>query len=150
MLRLSNIRIGIKLAIMSGLGVLLVAAMMATQMLGSAAVRSSIETAVRQALLTQSALDAKASLRGLQVGVRDIRLARSADDLAKAMTYLHEREASITKSLNEAGQFSRKAETNEKLNAIKASVSQYLAGAKEIAAVKTRQELRNREFQHVA
>ena len=34
MLRLSNIRIGIKLAIMSGLGVLLVAAMIATQMLG--------------------------------------------------------------------------------------------------------------------
>jgi methyl-accepting chemotaxis protein len=137
MLRLSNIRIGIKLAIMSGLGVLLVAAMMATQMLGSAAVRSSIETAVRQALLTQSALDAKASLRGLQVGVRDIRLARSADDLAKAMTYLHAREASATKCLNEAGQLSRKAETNEKLNAIKASVTQYVAGAKEIAAVKT-------------
>ena len=43
MLRLSNIRIGIKLAIMSGLGVLLVAAMMVTQMMGNASARGADE-----------------------------------------------------------------------------------------------------------
>jgi len=43
MLRLSNISIGIKLGIMSGLGVLLVAAMIATQMWGGAAVSSATE-----------------------------------------------------------------------------------------------------------
>ena len=65
MLRLSNIRIGTKLIVMSGLGVLLVAVMIGTQMLGNAAVRGSSENAIRQAGLVQAASDAKASLRGL-------------------------------------------------------------------------------------
>jgi hypothetical protein len=137
MLKLANIRIGVKLALMSGLGVLLVTFMIAAQMMGDAAVEGSIDTVIRQAGLTQNALDAKGSLRGLQVAVRDIRLALSASDFSKALKYLSDRETSARQYINEAGRLSRKAETNEKLKKIDASITQYVAGAKDIAAIKT-------------
>ena len=82
MLRLSNLRIGTKLAVMSGLGVLLVAAMLATQMLGNASVRNSNDRRRSpEPALMQNALDANASIRGMQIGVRDLRLAHSVDDM---------------------------------------------------------------------
>ena len=48
MLRLSNIRIGTKLAVMSGLGILLVVGMLVSQILGNSSVRTATETATLQ------------------------------------------------------------------------------------------------------
>ena len=134
MLRLSNIRIGTKLAIMSGLGVLLVAAMIGLQMWGNAAVSQANGNVIRRALLVQNAVDAKASIRGLQIGVRDIRLARSLEDLEKAKTYLGAREKSANEFVDRAIQLSSIPTTIERLKGIKLSIGMYSAGAKEIAA----------------
>jgi methyl-accepting chemotaxis protein len=131
-----SFKIGTKLGIISGLSILLVLAMVGTQMLGNAAVRISSENAIRQAGLTQNALDAKSAIRGMQVGLRDLRLARSAEDIEKSTAYLAARQKSAIEFIDQAGQLSRKAETNEKLNAIKALIGQFVAGAKEIAAIK--------------
>jgi methyl-accepting chemotaxis protein len=137
MLRLSNIRIGTKLAIMSGLGVLLVAAMMGLQMWGNAAVSQANGNVIRQALLVQNAVDAKASIRGMQIGVRDIRLVRSLDDLEKAKTYLGAREKSANEFVDRALQLSHIPTTTERLKGIKLSIGLYSAGAKEIVAIRT-------------
>ena len=74
MIRLSNIRIGTKLAIASGIGILLVAGMTASQMINNRSVADALEGANRQKTLLLNAYDFKASARGLFMGVRDIRL----------------------------------------------------------------------------
>jgi len=137
MFRSLNIRIGTKLVAMSGLGVLLVAAMIAAQMVGNSAVRSSNENVVRRAGLTQHALDAKASLQGLQVSVRDIRLARTAEDLDKAKASFGEGETSASKLIDGAIHLSSIAVTVERLKEVKSLIDQYSATVKEIVAIKT-------------
>jgi methyl-accepting chemotaxis protein len=134
MLRLSKIRIGTKLALISGVSVMLVAVMMGTQMLGNAAVRSSSENATRQATLTQTALDIKASLRGLQISARDVRIANSPEDLTKAETTLGEREKGSIQLIERAIQLSKKLETTERLKGLILTVRKYVAAAHKIAA----------------
>jgi methyl-accepting chemotaxis protein len=134
MLRLSKIRIGTKLALISGVSVMLVTGMMGTQMLGNAAVRSSSENATRQATLTQTALDIKASLRGLQISARDVRIANSPEDLTKAETTLGEREKSSIQLIERAIQLSKKIETTERLKGLILTVGKYVAAAHKIAA----------------
>ena len=135
MLRLSNIRIGIKLALISGVSVMLVAVMMGTQMLGNAAVRSSSENALRQAALTQTAFDIKVSLRGLQITARDIRIASSAGDLEKAKASLSEHEKSTVQLIEHAIQLSKKVETTERLKGLIVTIGQYVAAAYKIATI---------------
>src|SRR5262249_3583962 len=69
-----NLSIGTKLAIASAISVLLVAAMIAGQLMGNAAARAGAEAAAGQQTIARDAAEAKASIRGMQVGVRDIRL----------------------------------------------------------------------------
>jgi methyl-accepting chemotaxis protein len=81
MLRLSNLGIGLKLGIMSGLGVVLVAAMMAAAMFGA----SSVKTASKEALLQQGI---QTDLARIELGfsnamltVRNIRLSDTKEKL---------------------------------------------------------------------
>ncbi len=111
--------------------------MIGTQMLGNAAVRSSSENALRQAALTQTALDIKASLRGLQIAARDSRIASSAEDMEKANASLIEREKSAVQLIERAIQLSKKAETIEQLKGLIVTVGKYVAAAHKIAAINT-------------
>src|SRR5437868_5994516 len=94
MVKLSDIRIGTKLFMMSGLGVLLVAGMIVTQMYSNSAVKSANEAAAFQQHLALDTLVAKVTARGMQISVRDIRLARTSQDLESAVKMLETRIAS--------------------------------------------------------
>src|ERR1700741_1299456 len=74
MVRLSDIRIGTKLFIMSGIAILVVAAIITSQMRGNSSVRSSTELANTQAHIGIDVMSIVASTRGMMVGVRDVRL----------------------------------------------------------------------------
>ena len=84
---LLNLSIGAKLGIASGLGVLLVATMVIVQIRSNAAMRDLDARVAGQQTIARDAVDAKASLAGMQVGIRDLRLAKSAADLQKAKDY---------------------------------------------------------------
>ena len=71
---IQNLRIGIKLAVTSVLSILLVVGMIYAEMTGNAAVRQADESAGGQHAITMHALEAKAALRGMMIGVREIRL----------------------------------------------------------------------------
>ena len=71
----TNLRIGTKLAITSVLSILLIAMMIFGQMSGNAAVRKMNESAVAQQTVGHDAMEVRASVRGMQIGVRDVRLA---------------------------------------------------------------------------
>ena len=68
-----NLSIGAKLGIASGLGILLVAAMVVGEMRANAAMRDADVRKSAQQTIARDAVDAKASLRGMQTGVRDLR-----------------------------------------------------------------------------
>jgi methyl-accepting chemotaxis protein len=131
-----NLRIGTKLAIASGISVLLVAVLVAVQLMGNAEVRAKSDAATTQQTVARDAVDAKASIRGMQTGVRDIRLAASAADLQKAIDFLAERQKSATRYSDEILQLSKAAENRERVEKMKSKVGEYATRAQDIAAIR--------------
>jgi methyl-accepting chemotaxis protein len=131
-----NLSIGTKLAIASAISVLLVAAMIAGQLMGNAAVRASSEGAAGQQAIARSAAEAKASIRGMQIGVRDVRLAPTAADLQKATDYLADRQKSANRFVDEMLQRSKSAENRERIEKMRTKISDYAARTQDIVAVR--------------
>src|SRR5712671_6747950 len=136
MVRLSDIRIGTKLSMMSGLGVLLVVAMIIVGMRGNAEMQGANDGAVQQQTLTREFIDAKASIRGMQIGVRDLRLATSRDALQRATQYTEVRHNSASKFIETSAPKLRDPENRDRAQRVKTLIDQYWAGAKEVAATK--------------
>ena len=80
---LLNLRIGTKLIVSSALGMLLVVAMLVMQLLGNSWVNEARNGAAREQAVTGAAGEAKAAARGLQIGVKDLRLARMAEHFSR-------------------------------------------------------------------
>src|SRR6185369_12156096 len=131
-----NLRIGMKLAITSVLSILLIAMMIFGQMSGNTAVRKMNENATVQQILARDAVDAKASIRGMQIGVRDVRLARLPADLQKANEYVAARQKSATEFADTMLSLSKNPENRERIEKIRALIGDYARRAQEIAAVK--------------
>ena len=73
MFKLSDIRIGTKLFMMSGLGVLLVVGMIVTQMHGNSVVKSANEAATLQQHLSHDILATKVVARGIDGPIEWVR-----------------------------------------------------------------------------
>jgi methyl-accepting chemotaxis protein len=135
MLRLSNIRIGIKLAIMSGLGVLLVGGMIATQMWSNSTVRGANNTADTQQNLAKESMTVRAMETRMQLGVRDVRLARTPENLQKALNNIDESLKAAIPIIDSMIQNLRVPENRERMQKVKTLAAQYADGAKQIAAI---------------
>jgi methyl-accepting chemotaxis protein len=131
-----NLRIGTKLAITSALSVLLVGAMIYMQMSGNASVRQADKNAGNQQTLAIRALETKASVRGMMVGVRDIRLSRKSDELQAAMDYLDARHKAAKQNVGETLKLSKSPENHARVEKMNVLVDDYLnRAAREIIAV---------------
>ncbi|MBY4611272.1 HAMP domain-containing protein [Rhizobium sp. 9T] len=95
-------RISTKLATLSAIGIFLVAVMLLTVWQGGQHVYESAKYQEGQLVVSRDLVDAKASWRGMQIGVRDLRLAASADEIAKTADYLAARHHSVVKYLDDA------------------------------------------------
>jgi methyl-accepting chemotaxis protein len=138
MIRLvQNLRIGTKLAITSVLSILLIAGMILAQMSGNAAVRKANESANAQQAIERSAIETKAAMRGMQVGVRDVRLAGTPADLQKASDHIATRLKSANEFVEEMLKLSRSAENRERMENLKGLASDYAKGAQKVAAIRT-------------
>jgi methyl-accepting chemotaxis protein len=133
---LLNLSIGAKLGIASGLGVLLVATMVIVQIRSNAAMRDLDARMMGQQTIARDAVDAKASLRGMQIGVRDLRLADNAADLQKAKDYVSARLTSVNKFSDEMQKMSKSAENRARIEKLKARAADYAKGAEQIAKVR--------------
>src|SRR5256714_5160254 len=132
-----NLRIGTKLAAASMLAALLVGSMIASQMIGNATVKRTYESALEQQTIARDAVDAKASIRGMQTGVRDLRLANAPADMQRASEYLAARLKSVHKFADEMLKLSHSAENRTRVEKIKSRASDYAKGAQQIAAVRS-------------
>jgi methyl-accepting chemotaxis protein len=133
---LLNLSIGAKLGIASGLGVLLVATMVITQMRANTAMRDLNIGMSGQQTVARDAVDAKASLRGMQIGIRDLRLASNAADIQKANDYISARLKSMEHFADEMLKLSKSAENRARIEKLKARAADYSKGAQQIAAVR--------------
>jgi hypothetical protein len=133
---IENLRIGTKLGIASGLGVLFIVLMTGNQLMSDSAVRERQAGAFAQAETARAAIEAKASARGLQIGALDIRFANSDEELAKAKDYLAARVKAFQGFADEIGRLSASAETRAKTGKLKGTVAAYEAAAGKVAAIR--------------
>ena len=133
---LLNLSIGAKLGIASGLGVLLVATMVIVQIRSNAAMRDLDARMAGQQTIARDAVDAKASIRGMQTGVRDLRLANSSTDMQKANDYIAARLKSVNHFADEMLRLSKSPENRARIDKLKAKAADYAKGAQQIAAVR--------------
>src|SRR3979409_1815119 len=119
-------RIGAKLGLSAGIGVLLVGVMLTNQMIGESSVASSSGDAIAQRRLSQIATDRKDSARGMMLGVRDLRLAQSAEDEQKAMVMVQARGESVAKHAGEALKLIHLPENRERVAKVKTLSSNYI------------------------
>jgi len=131
-----NLSIGAKLGITSALGILLVAAMLFFQMHGNAEIRDADARKSAQQTIARDAVNAKASVRGMQTGVRDLRLANSAADLQKSNDYLAAQLKSVHHFADEMLQLSRSVENRARIEKLKVRATDYAKGAGQIEAVR--------------
>jgi methyl-accepting chemotaxis protein len=133
---LQNLRIGTKLAITSVLSILLIAGMIFAQMSGNGGVRKANDAANGQQTIERAAIEAKAALRGMQIGVRDIRVAGTPADLQKASEYVAARQTSADRFSGEMLKLSRSPENHARIEKLKNLADEYAKGAQQAAAIK--------------
>ena len=133
---LLNLSIGAKLGIASGLGVLLVATMVIVQIRSNVATRDLDARMAGQQTIARDAVEAKASIAGMQVGVRDIRLAGSSAELQKASDNVAARVKSASHFGDEMLKISKSPENRARIEKLKARAEEYFKGAQQIAAVR--------------
>jgi len=136
MAKLSDIRIGTKLSIMSGLGVLLVASMIFVQMKGNGTSRAANEGASFQEEIARDVMAAKAAERAVQVAGRDVRLARSSQDLEGALKRLEDRQKEAHRWIDPLAGKMRLPENRVRAERIKDLIDQFVAGLRDIGKVK--------------
>jgi methyl-accepting chemotaxis protein len=134
---IQNLRIGTKLAIASVLSILLVGAMIYSQLAGNSAVRKSSQDAATHQTIARDAVDAKASIRGMQIGVRDIRLAATAAALQTANDYSAARLQSVNRFADEMLKLSSSADNRARIEKLKTLSGDYAKGARQISAVRS-------------
>ena len=136
---IQNLRIGTKLAVTAVFSILLIGGMIYAQISGNAAVRNANELANGQQTIARDAIDTKASIRGMQTGGRDIRLASTPAELQKAADYLAARLKSVNGFSDEMMKLSHSQENRERIAKVKALAGDYAKAIQQIGA--TRSEL---------
>ncbi|HWP26609.1 MAG TPA: methyl-accepting chemotaxis protein [Xanthobacteraceae bacterium] len=137
MRRLSNIRIGIKLAVISGISILLVLTMIGSQMLNNGAMREASSSANLQQQIAHDVMSSKAYAMALQVAVRDIRLAQTPENLQNALRRLESAQQTAQGAVAAAAAKMLRPENRARAERLKSLIDQYVAGAKEIATIRT-------------
>src|SRR5262249_41828857 len=132
-----NLRIGSKLAITSGVGVLLMAAIIVNQMSGNGHIKESNANVMRNGTNALMAVNSKASVRGMQVAGRDLRLAATSEDIKKATDTLISRHDAAVKYADYLVQNVRAPEQQERARKNRALIEQYFEGAKEYGVIRT-------------
>jgi methyl-accepting chemotaxis protein len=141
MLRLSETRIATKLAFVSGLGILLVAGLIVSQVVSNSKLNAAAEHLDHQTELSQAAAEAKATIRGFEIGLRDARFAGTFPELEAADKYINASRQTL-QTLIETMRQSAKLEKNlqrnlEQISTLENDSGKYYAFSRELIATKT-------------
>jgi methyl-accepting chemotaxis protein len=118
-------RIGYKLGLVGLLGVALAGGQMINQMISEQTVDSAMKRAEVQQANAASSIEARAAIRRMQLGVRDVRLAKSAQDLEKASGAVAEAHEKANTFLDAAIARALRPENRDRFGKIKSLVNAY-------------------------
>ena len=130
----NNLRIGTKLAIASGLAILLVAGMLFTQWQSDASVGKATQASVNQQEIAFLAVSAQNHFRGSQLGLKDIRLATAQNEVDKQLPPMRDQMKLGLAEVDAALKKVVRPENRERLMKIKDLGEQYASAAEELAA----------------
>jgi methyl-accepting chemotaxis protein len=134
--KFSDVRIGTKLGVISGLSMLLVATMIGGQMWGNSKVRAANDLAVTQADISHDIVAVKAAERRMQIAVRDLRLAGDQPAMDIALKNLEAAQASALKYMKQV-QPKLRLEANRAVGQKAIDlINGYAAASKELAAIR--------------
>ncbi|MCK1473549.1 HAMP domain-containing protein [Bradyrhizobium sp. 197] len=135
MMFIQNLRIGTKLAITSALTLALVALMILLQMSGGAEVQKLSNGASGQQAVAQNAAEAKASVRGMQIGIRDILTSGSPTEMQKATSYFNDRQTAALKFSGEMARLSQSPENHKRIDRLTVLIGNFQKGAQQIEGI---------------
>jgi len=128
-----RLRIGTKLAIASGIGVVLVCGMVVNEQLSDNKVEALTKLVVQHDSVAVSAISADDTLRRIQLANRDLRAALTAEQLQKARDALQQAASDGEKILAKLERGAVFAENRERFGKIHQLFKDYSAGARDIA-----------------
>lgn len=134
---ISNIRIGTKLMVMSGLSILLVAGMIVSQMMGNASITELSRVAVDQQLTVQDLLNSKIVLYRMQIQGRDIQFATSPEGAQEALKDTETSFGEIRTILERAKPRMRHPENKTRTEQFLGLNDQYMKLLKDVYALRT-------------
>src|SRR5262245_37418281 len=129
-----KLRIGNKLAISAGLGVLLVAGMVANSYFSGETVEHAVSSAAVQQDILANTNKAEAQLIRAQLALRDLRMAANPEEVDKLLDTLKGRMAEAQKAVDAAAHKVHRPENRERLRKIKSLLDTYTTAAGEVAA----------------
>ena len=132
-----NLKIGTKLAITSVLSILLIAALAVVQMTGGKSVTAANNAAAAQQEAARDVMAAKAAIRAVQVGVRELRLARSPAELRNASDNIKSAQQIGERYFEALNEKNLAPEAKEQLAQINTLVGEYVKRTQEITTKKT-------------
>ena len=127
-----KLRIGTKLAIASGVGVILVAAMVLNEQFSNRAVEQLTKLVVQHDSVAKSAVAADDAFRRIQLANRDMRAALNPEDLKKARGGLEQAASDGEQIVTKLEQEAVFAENRERFAKIHQLFKEYFAGGREI------------------
>ena len=131
-----KMRIGTKLAITVGAGVVLVAGMVVNQQLSNASVDRQAERGRKEQTAATDLLHAAVALQRMQIGTREIRLAISEREAGQALTALQENKNEAMGFLDNALKSGVANETETQLREIVTLAQTYAQAAAQMTAAK--------------
>ena len=131
-----NLRVGTKLAITVGIGVVLVAGMIVNQQLSNASMARQAELERNEQFVTADMLRAAVALQRMQIGTREIRLSISEREADQALAGLRESLGNAVSYLQAAAQLCADAESCARFEKLVKLAKAYAVSAAEMTALK--------------
>jgi methyl-accepting chemotaxis protein len=125
-------RIGNKLGLAGAVGVLLSIGMLTNQTVTESSVNAANQLADRQQGVADHTLGANVALRRMQIGLRDVRLARTPAEIDKGADLFRKTMVEQQKEIEGALALVMKPESRERLQKIKSLMSDYVASGEDM------------------
>ena len=133
-----DVAISTKIAISSAVAVLLVGCIVASQIMGDRAVQAAKAAADREQTIAADAIYAPSASRGMQIAIRDIRLATTPELVKRNADILDERRKIADGYAEQAFNLSRQSgRAGANAADLRKAVEQYGAGGQEIAQLRS-------------
>ena len=130
-------RIGTKLGISAGLGVVLVAAMVVNQQMSGGSIAVANNTMRLEAEVAKKVVETKESVRAMQLATRGMRAAKTMDQVKTGLATLNAKHNALLAQLDAAMPLTSRPEDKDRLGRIRSLGEQYYGAASEIAMAVT-------------